>query len=343
MAVRAQHVNITPVMRSGKQLRYKLEWFGLFLATKLVPILPRSLCVGLAKLLGTAASVFDREGRRVALNNLELAFGDTLSRRERYRIMRASFRHFAQTMLDLLWSPRLTPENFQRFIELENFEETAVGPERSIIIACYHYSNFEWLSFACAFLGLPGTIIAQEFKNPRLDPLFRQLRERAGHELIPRERGIVRLYKVLRRKGRTALLVDLTIPPRQGAVAIDCFGLKTSVTSAHAWLSQQTGAPLIPAHCEPLPNGRYRLVFHPKLENTDKMTLQQVAQACWNSFEPFVRRNPAPWLWMYKHWRYKPRNPERPYPFYAQSWNAFERILAAASPPSKPASSSAPG
>ena len=153
------------------------------------------------------------------------------------------------------------------------------------------------------------------------------IRDRSGHELIPRERGIVRLYKVLRRKGRTALLVDLTVPPSQGAVAIDCFGLKTSVTSAHAWLNERTGVPIIPAHCEPLPNGRYRLIFHPKINNADGMTHQQIAQACWNSFEPYVRKNPAPWLWMYKHWRYLPANADRPYPFYANFYRPFEDLL----------------
>src|SRR5919205_4421144 len=126
-------------------------------------------------------------------------------------------------MLDLLWSPRLTAENFRDYIELENFEETQrYGAERSIMIACYHYSSFEWLSLACGFLDLKGTISSQEFKNSLLDPIFKKLREQSGHELIPRERGVMRLYKVLRRKGRTALLVDLTVPPSQGAVAIDC-------------------------------------------------------------------------------------------------------------------------
>ncbi len=28
-------------------------------------------------------------------------------------------------MVDLLWSPRLTQENFSQYIDLENFEETA--------------------------------------------------------------------------------------------------------------------------------------------------------------------------------------------------------------------------
>jgi KDO2-lipid IV(A) lauroyltransferase len=281
--------------------------------------------------------IFDRHRYEVALNNLEVAFGDQLSIQERRKIARESFQHFAQTMVDLLWSPRLTSKNFSRYIEFENLEEIArgTGPERSIMIACYHYGNFEWLSLACGFLDLKGTIISQEFKNSLLDPIFKKLREQSGHELIPRERGLVRLYKVLRRKGRTALLVDLTVPPSQAAVAIDCFGLKTSVTSAHAWLHERTGVPIIPAHCEPLPDGRYRIIFHPRIDRTAGMTHQQIAQACWNSFEPYVRKNPAPWLWMYKHWRYRPANAKRPYPSYANVLGPFEKILQAQAPESE--------
>src|SRR5437867_1322710 len=317
-------------MRSRwKRIRYRLEWLGLFLATKLVPLCSRRGCYHLARTAGALLSFLDRQGYQVALSNLEVAFGDQLSARERRKIVRESFQHFARTMVDLLWSPRLTQTNFSRYIELQNFEEMAlaIGPERSMIVACYHYGNFEWLSLAGGFLELKGTIISQEFKNSLLDPIFKKLREQSGHELVPRERGIIRLYKALRRKARTALLVDLTVPPSQGAVVIDCFGLKTSVTSAHAWLNERTGIPIIPAHCEPLPNGRYRLIFHPKINNTVGMTHQQIAQACWNSFEPYVRKNPAPWLWMYKHWRYLPANPDRLYPFYANFDRPFEEML----------------
>jgi Kdo2-lipid IVA lauroyltransferase/acyltransferase len=310
-----------------KKIRYRLEWLGLLIAAKLVPLLSREACYRLALALGALMSILDRHGSKVALSNLEVAFGDRFTPIERERIARESFQYFARTMLDLLWSPRLTAENFSKYIELENFEETQRhGPERSIMIACYHYSNFEWLSLACGYLDLQGAIISQEFKNSLLDPIFKHLREQSGHELIPRQGGIVRLYKVLRRKGRTALLVDLTLHPKMPSVAIDCFGLKTSVTSAHAWLNEQTGAPIIPAHTEPLPNGRYRLVFHPKVE-TDGQSYQQIAQACWNSFEPYLRKNPAPWLWMYKHWRYKPATADRPYPFYARPHRRFDKRI----------------
>jgi hypothetical protein len=41
----------------------------------------------------------------------------------------------------------------------------------------------------------------------------------------------------------------------------------------------------------------------------------------------YVRNNAAPWLWMYKHWRYLPSKPNRPYPFYANFYRPFEDML----------------
>ena len=50
-------------------------------------------------------------------------------------------------------------------------KKTRVRASRSLS-GCYHYSNFEWLSIVSAFAGLEGVVIAQQFKNPLLDPIF---------------------------------------------------------------------------------------------------------------------------------------------------------------------------
>src|SRR5262249_54474650 len=120
-------------MRSRwKRIRYQLEWLGLVLATKLIPLCSRRACYHIAQTAGMLLSFVDRDRYAVALSNLEVAFGVRFSLKERQKIARQSFQHFARTMVDLLWSPRLTQENFSRYIELENFEETArdTGPER---------------------------------------------------------------------------------------------------------------------------------------------------------------------------------------------------------------------
>src|SRR5205085_820425 len=144
------------------------------------------------------------------------------------------------TLIDLLWSSRLTPQNFRRYIEIEGLEHAQQESEEgfSVIAISIHYGNFEWLSLAMGFLGYPADIVAERQKNPLLEPLMHRARKRSGHSVIPRQGAIVRLYKTLRRGGRVAILIDLTVRPTQSAVVIDCFGLETCVTRAHAWLYQ---------------------------------------------------------------------------------------------------------
>src|SRR5437763_14836453 len=101
------------------------------------------------------------------------------------------------------------------------------------------------------------------------------------------------LFRALRRGERFALLVDLTISAKLPSVAIKCFGLERCVTFAHVWLHQRTGAPLINVHCEPLPGGRYRVAFRPRVEFLAGAWRQETAQDCWGQVGPAVRHTAA--------------------------------------------------
>ena len=115
-------------------------------------------------------------------------------------------------MLDLLWSPRLSQENFRDYIELQNIERSVadIAPSNCCVVGTFHYGNFEWLGLATGWIGYPCDITTQEFKNPLLDSFFQTLREQSGHVTVPREGAIIRLYKTLRKKGRVRCS---SIPP----------------------------------------------------------------------------------------------------------------------------------
>lgn len=294
---------------------------------KTAPLLSRNACYRLGGWAGALAARVDRRGVRVALSNLEAAFGDELSPARRAEIVRESYQHFARTMLDLFWSPRLTAQNFPHYMEMEGLDRlrAETAPGGILIAALFHYGNFEWLGLGLGWVGFPGAVVTEEFRNPLLTGFFQQLRDQSGHKTFPREGAIVRLYKALRRGQPVGLLVDTTVQPGHPSVVIECFGLKTIVTVAHAWLQERTGRPLVPMHCDALPGGRYRGFIHPKLHLKPGATHQEIAQACWDAFEAVLRKNPAPWLWMYKHWRYKPSGAAN-YPFYAQESWAFDQI-----------------
>ncbi|MDB6174780.1 MAG: Lipid biosynthesis acyltransferase [Chthoniobacteraceae bacterium] len=323
-------------MTPWKRFRFRLEELGCRCLAWSIPKLPRFVCLRLGNFLAGLAYRLDGRGRAAAFSNLECAFGNRFSNSEREEIVRASYRNFARTMLDLFWARNLTTSNFTRWIELEGFEafSARLAEEgRGSIMMCVHQGNWEWASLATGFLGLPTTIVAENFKNPRLTSIFSRSREISGHTIIAQENSILRLLKIAKRRGQTGMLIDLSLPPTQAATVIEAFGMKMCVPLLHAVLADRANAMLIPVETHPLPDGRCRVIAHPPVEIEAGQSLQQIAQRCWDAMEPIVRERPDLYLWPYKHFRYKPNGTAQTYPSYANASGKFEKLLKAVSQP----------
>jgi lauroyl/myristoyl acyltransferase len=317
-------------MSPWKSFRYRLEELGCRTLVRVIPLLSRTAAVRLADALGELAWRLDRQGRNVALANLACALRDETPQR-RHEIARGSYRNFARTMIDLFWARNLTRENYRSYIRIEGFEALQRQREQSGKGAVWlgvHHGNFEWGSLACGFYGFANTAVAEDFKNPRLGPIFSELRQVSGHTIIPQEHSMLRLLKAVKRGGATEMLVDLTLHPSQAATVIETFGLKMCVTVLHAVLAQRAGALLVPFETEPLPDGTCRVTAHPPIEFPSDASLQEIAQRCWNFYEPIIRGRPEQWLWPYKHFRYRPKNAALDYPSYANESGKFEKLLA---------------
>ncbi len=313
-----------------KQVRYRLEYLGVRALAGAIPRLPRRLSLALAWVLGELYYRIDGKGRAVALENLRLSFGDALPPRRREQIARASFLNFARGMLDLFWARNLTPANFDRYMKVENYEHIreARDAHNGIIYLALHFGSHEWVSLAGGFKGLPASMVALDFKNPSLDAVFTGARERSGNRIVGQHKSMLRLLKSVRRGGGAGLLVDLALRLDQPGEIIDAFGMKMHVTFLHALLHARTGVPMVPVTNVPHPDGTCTITAHPPLVFAPDTGLAEMTQACWDFFEPFIRARPDLWLWNYKHWRYKPRDAGREYPFYAHVSKKFERILA---------------
>ena len=313
-----------------KQVRYRLEYFGVRALAGAIPRLPRRVMVALARVIGALHYRFDGKGRAVALENLRLSFGDTLDARRREEVARASFRNFALGMLDLFWARNLSPANFTRYITVENFDAARAvhAKHNGIIYLALHFGSQEWVSLTGGFLGLPASMVALDFKNPSLDAVFGRAREHSGNRIVGQHQSMLRLLRSVRRGGGAGLLIDLALKLDQPGVIINAFGMKMHVTFLHALLHARTEVPMVPVTNIPHPDGTCTMTVHPPLTFPPDMSYQAMAQACWDMFEPYIRARPDLWLWNYKHWRYKPQDTDREYPFYAHVSKKFERVLA---------------
>lgn len=323
-------------MSRWKQFRYSLEELGCRLLATVVPKLSRPACLRLGAVLGALAYRLDARGRAVAAANLECVFGDRFSPAERERIARASYRNFVQTMLDIFWAQGLTPETHARWVKIQGFDrimERMQAEKRGAVFLCTHQGNWEIGSVATGFMGLRNVTVVENFKNPRLTDIFQRMRQHSGHTIIPQENSLLRMLKTVKRGGSTAMLIDLNLRPSQAATIVEAFGpdgLEMCVPLLHAVLGQRGNAMLVPAETRPQPDGTVLCIAHEPLEVPAGASIQEIAQLCWDAYEPIFRARPEEWLWPYKHFRYRPRGATRAYPFYANESSKYEKLRRAA-------------
>jgi lauroyl/myristoyl acyltransferase len=316
-----------------KRQRYRLEAFGLMILGTLVCALPYPWLAPLARFMGSAVWFFDWHRRRVTLANLRCAFGERFTEREILALGRKSYGVFARSMLELLWSPNLADETvLPRICSQVDLDPSATHdrPGRAVIYTCLHAGNYEWTSNISKARFGPVPLIAQEFKNPLLGPLFDSWRTTVGHTIFPKKGAMLRTLRHLKDAGKMGMLVDLNLKPSEGPVLIRCFGkYLTPVTRLPAELAMRTGAAVVPVEILPRPEGGHVLRYHPEIPITPSLTAGEIAQACWDVLEPGLRAHPELWLWSYKHWRYRPEGAEGDaYPFYANPDQGFQRLLA---------------
>jgi Kdo2-lipid IVA lauroyltransferase/acyltransferase len=309
-----------------KRVRYWIEWVLVSFFGRIVQFLPFTVVQKIGDIAGSLVFWGDSKGRKVALANLEVAFGSALSLNHRRRIARRSLQVFGRNFLELFWTRQLTSSNVDNFISFEDPRRLRELVESDVpfIAITPHFGKVELAGTLFGLKGRSLVIISQPFKNERLTPIFRNLRESTGHKIIVPDNAVVRLLSALRTGQSVFLFTDLTLKLRDSAVIIDGFGLKMRVTQIHAFLHQQTGFPIVPWVTLPRGDRGYMVRILPWLRFASGSSYQEITQACWHRFEPIIRENPDHWLWVYKHWRYKPSVSEPKYPFYANRSTQFD-------------------
>lgn len=318
-----------PIRPIGLRVRHAVEWAAVAVLRAAARRMPLGLLRLSADLIGTLAASLDYRGAPTARENLRVVFGSRFTPRQRRALVRASYRHFARIFLEMFWNPNLTPELSRRWCPMvfEDEAATEAASRAGGIFITPHYGNFEWLAIAWSHLGHPLTIIAQDFKNPRITPIFAADRSVSGNHIVSQQGALLKLLRALKRGEQVALLPDLTTSPRHNAAIIRTFGLKASVTSLPASLAVRTGCPVVPAISIPQPDGTYLCHIGRPMHFPDGTSLATAAQACWDVFEPVIRRHPASWLWMYKHWRFLPIGASpASYPDYANRSSYFDKL-----------------
>jgi KDO2-lipid IV(A) lauroyltransferase len=303
-----------------------------YASVKILAALPGRWILNLGDALGTLLSLVDRRGRAVAFQNMQVAFGDGKSARERKRIYRASCQGVMRSMLLLLHIQPMTAKKFRRWVDVEDVSEmpqTRKIRERGAVFVSGHIGNWELI------LGLrtlyqhfpPSTFLAEEIPHHAVNRLLQKLRSHADVMSAFRKGGTRALVQTLKQGGTAGLIVDRNVRRALGGIWVPFFGLPARTTPLPAWLATRHDVPVYPIFCFPRENGRYRLWLGPDVtENlrgtTEHETNREIMGRINDVLEDVIRAQPELWTWSLKRFKSRPERELGDYPAYSTwDWN----------------------
>lgn len=263
----------------------------------LVAILPPWFVDWTAVALVDLNYLLNRRGRNGIWANLRHVLPPDATDAERRRVARGTFRNFALSIADFFRIPQLTRENADQFVaEVQGWEHVRAAMEAraGAIFMSAHMGSWELAGAYLGLKGVPITGVVLPHRDPRIDQLYLEMRERVGIEVVSVGGAMRRLYEALKR-GRFVGIASDRDTSGQG-VPLPFFGEITRMPVGHAKLALRTGAWILPVSVYRRPDGRTAIEVRPPIRpDPERDTEEGLALRCIAVLEEFIRARPEQW------------------------------------------------
>jgi Kdo2-lipid IVA lauroyltransferase/acyltransferase len=279
-----------------------------------INLLPEDQALWFGRQMGRSAFLLDREHRKVALQNLKLAFGHEKSEEELRTIAKKTFQHLGMTAVEFFRIPKMDLETFRKKVAvegLENVRELLDNRQKGALLLLSHLGNWELMGFLSKLLGYPISVIARPVKkNLWIDRMVSEIRRATGLEVIFTEKASRKVVQALSRNRLVGILIDQRAKRSEG-IWVEFFGKKAPTTPSLAVLAMRTGAPVIPVFMVREGFDKHRVLIQNPLEIIQsgdiKGDVESNTQRINQALESVVRQFPDQWFWVHRRWERKQR------------------------------------
>jgi len=241
--------------------------------------------------------------RATVKENLRLAYGTADP-----AVVKATYRHFAATLVDLAWYDRL----FARDRLDTHFE--IVGPgwkhyeehgRDGCVCATGHFGNWELFGAVFHYVGIPLSAVMRPPDTPWFRKRIAHLRDEFLIEAIDKKNALPLAMKAIRR-GRAVAFLNDQAAGRHG-IPLPFFGQPAWTFTAPAALAKKLQVPLYAGYSTRVGDGiRYRCWTEPVSTEGD---IEAITLRLNERLEEYVRAAPEQWWWFHK--RFKPPKAQR--------------------------------
>lgn len=264
------------------------------LLTRSIASLPARVGYGLADFATGLHWLGFPARRRAALANLAVLLPRS-SRRARARIARHMMRSHNRMLYEFFRLPHVPREQLLASVEVVGKEhlDGVLERGRGGIITTPHVGNWDLAGAMLAHVGYVLYAVADVQVKRWFSSAVNDARTRLSVTTIRPAQGFRKLLRALEENCLVALMVDGHVFGR--GVTVEWFGRPTPFPQGPSVLARRTGALVIPAYCQRLRPGRFRVVVERPLDPASFATTAELHQAVAAAAERQVRTHLEQW------------------------------------------------
>ena len=298
-----------PAIRKRKMMKisHGLEYAAVWVLTRTVQILPGRLADWMAIGLGKISYLALGSRRRIARNNLRLAFKDEMDETRVRIVTKEVFINVARTSVEFARQPVLDKEKILSMITHEGKEhiDRVLGEGIGAIVISGHFGFWELLGGWAAACGYPLDFLVGQQHNQYVDELLISFRKSLGVGIIPIGVASRHVIKSLRANRMVAVVSDQHAA--SGGVVVPFFGRPASTPKGPAAFAVKIGCPIIAGGLVRKGYNRHHVIVLPPIyppgtgdTETDIREMTLAYTAC---IESLIRRHPEQWMWTHRRWK----------------------------------------
>jgi KDO2-lipid IV(A) lauroyltransferase len=249
--------------------------------------------------------------RTVVRNNLELVF-PIKTTNEINRLEKDFFKHMCDMFLETIKTMSLSKEQVRKKYNVLNIDVLKkLEKERSILIVCSHYANWEWNVSINNYVNSKGYAVYQKITNKYFDAFIRKVRARWNTTLI-NQRETVKTVVRDKRDGVTGIfgLVSDQSPQRHRAQYWSEFmGIKVPVFNGAETMARKLDLAVVFLKVSKVKRGYYQAEFITIAERGRETEENEITEVFLRLTEQQIKEKPEYYFWTHKRWKHRGKQP----------------------------------
>lgn len=250
--------------------------------------------------------------KKTVKDNLKLVFPDK-SQKEIQEIARKFYHHLCDMILESIKSLTISESAMRNRFQFTNIDELKKFEDqnRSVMLMCSHYANFEWSLVLQRYLNFKGYAIYKRLANKYFDRLVRRIRARYNSYLITTKESIPTLIEAKKNGELTinGFAADQSPKINKAYHANYFMGIKVPVHTGAEMLAKKLDMAVVFMDVQKVKRGFYEATFTTLTDDPKSFKNYQVTDMFIKHVEAQIYKAPEYYLWTHKRWKHKDNLP----------------------------------